>query len=189
MNPDGDRRRAPVAHTLGDSQQLDLIAELVRKGYVGGTDAGDPFGVDVTGDDVGVEGDAGQDGGLGPGVETLDVSCRVGLGIAERLSLRKGHRVVTSLLAHRGEHVVRRPVHDPHHADDPLACERVVEKPDKGYSAGDRGLVEQVDSALLGRREQLGPESGEELLVGGDDGLAGRESREHQAAAPARCRR
>ena len=93
------------------------------EGYVGGPDGGDPLGVDVARDDVGVEGDPGQDGGLGPGVETFHVRGRVRLGVTERLGLSERRLVLASLLAHRGEHVVRRAVHDPHHPDDPLARE------------------------------------------------------------------
>ena len=45
----------------------------------------DALAVDVAGDDVGVEGDAGEDRGLGGGVEALDVGGRVALGVAEAL--------------------------------------------------------------------------------------------------------
>ena len=79
----------PVAHALRDGQQLDLVTELVGKGDVGGPDGGDPLGVDVARDDVGVERDPGQDGGLGPGIQSFDVRRRIGLRVTEGLGLRR----------------------------------------------------------------------------------------------------
>ena len=80
VDANSDCGRRPVAHALGDGrEELDHVAELLGEGDVGRADGGDPLGVDVARDHVRVEGYAGQDGGLGPGVQTLDVSCRIGL--------------------------------------------------------------------------------------------------------------
>ena len=94
-----------------------------------------------------------------------------------------------ALLGHPGEDVVGRAVDDAHHPADALAGERLAQRPDERDAAGDRRLEEQVDAGAVGRLEQLGADVGEQLLVGGDDRLAGLQRVERSARGPARCRR
>jgi hypothetical protein len=65
--------------------------------------------------DPGVEGQAGEDGGLGGGVEALDVGGRVGLGIAQGLGLLDGLGEARAGGVHLVQDEVRRAVDD---ADD-----------------------------------------------------------------------
>ena len=83
-------RRVGLVCELADRQQLDDAADLAGRGDVGGGDVGDALAVDVGRGHPGVEGQAGQDRRLGRGVEALDVGGRVGLRVAERLSLGQG---------------------------------------------------------------------------------------------------
>src|SRR5439155_18040577 len=57
-----------VLVTLGDGQQLHDVPELPGAGDVLGRHIEDALAVDVAGDKGNVEGDGGQDGGLGGGV-------------------------------------------------------------------------------------------------------------------------
>ena len=109
----------------------------------------DALVVHVAGDDLGAEGDGGDDRGLGPGVEALDVGRRVALGEAERLRLGERDAVVGALLGHLGEDEVGGAVDDAHHPADRLAAQALAERADERDAAGDGGLEQQVDA---GRR-------------------------------------
>ena len=138
--------------------------------------------VHVGGGDGGAERDAGDDRGLGPGVVALHVGGRVGLGVAQRLSLGEGVGVRGARLGHPGEDVVGGAVDDAHHAGDALPHQRLAERTDDRDAPGHRRLEEQVDPGALGGLEELGPVLGEQLLVAGDHGLAGLEGGEDQLA-------
>ena len=73
----------PVGGALADGEELDGAAHALGGGDVGGGDLGQALAVDVVEAYAGVEGDPGEDGGLGGGVEALDVGGRVGLGVSE----------------------------------------------------------------------------------------------------------
>ena len=167
-----DRDLGPAVDQLGDGQQLHRVAEPVGVGDVGRADAADALAVDVGVDDVRPEREGGQDGGLGGGVVPLDVGRGVALGQAELLRLAQHVVVAVALLLHAGEDVVGRAVHDPHHAEDLLARQRLAQRPDDRDGAGHRRLVEQVDPG--GRRHlgQLGAGGGQQRLVARDDRLA-----------------
>ena len=129
------------------------------------------------GDDPLPEADGGQDGGLGGGVEALDVGRRVELGEPERLGLGQGVGVGRARLGHAGEDVVGRAVDDAHHPVDPVAGERLPQRPEERDAPADRRLEQQVDVGGDGRLEQLGADVGQQLLVGADDRLARRAGR------------
>ena len=138
--------------------------------------------VDVAGDDLGAERDRGDDRRLRAGVEPLDVGGGVALGVPEPLRLGERGAVVGTVLGHLGEDVVGRAVDDAHHAADRLAAQALAQHTDERDPAGDRGLEQQVDVAVVGRREQLGADVGEQLLVGGHDRLACPQRRDDQLA-------
>ena len=138
--------------------------------------------VDVAGDDLGAERDRGDDRRLGAGVVALDVGGRVTLGVAESLRLGERRSVVGALLGHLGEDEVGRAVEDADHARERLAAQALTQGADERDAAGDGGLEQQVDALRVGDREQLGADVGEQLLVAGDDRLAGLERGRDQLA-------
>ena len=165
---------------LGDGQQLDDVAHLGGVVDVGPGDVGDALVGHVAGHHSHAEGDRGDDRGLGGGVVALDVGGGIALGVAQALRFAQGVGVGGAALGHAREDVVGRPVDDPHDPVDALAGERLPQRPDHGDSAADRGLEQQVDAGVVGRCEQLGAHIGEQLLVGGDDRLAGFDRVERQ---------
>ncbi len=156
---------------LGDGQELDDVAELAGHGDVGRRDAGDAFVVHVAGDDGGAEGQGGDDGGFGAGVEPLDISGWIPLGVSELLGVGQGLGERGAFVAHLGQDVVGGAVDDAHHPADGLTDQRFAQDPDERDAARHRGLEEQVPPGLGGCLEQLGSVVGEELLVAGDDRL------------------
>ena len=60
--------------------------------------------------------------------------------------------------------------------------QRLLQHPDDGHDAGDRGLEAQLDPVRARRGPQLLAVLGEQLLVGGDDVLAGRHRAQHVVA-------
>ncbi len=161
-----------VLGPLADGEQLDGAAHLLGGGEVGGGDLGHALAVDVVEAHAGVEGDAGEDGGLGGGVEALDVGGRVGLGVPEGGGLVEGLLIPGTRRIHFVEDEVRRAVDDAHHPVDLVAGEGLAQRADQRDGAGDGGLVVEVLVVLLGGRVQGGTVLGEQRLVGGDDGGA-----------------
>ena len=82
----------PAVAKLGDAEQLQREAELLRVGEVVGLDLGDPLVGDVVERDRRVEGEPGEDRHLRRRVGAADVVGRVGLGVAELL--RAGQHVL-----------------------------------------------------------------------------------------------
>ena len=116
-----------------------------------------------------MEGERGQDRGLGGGVEALDVGGRVGLGVAERLRLLDGLGETGAGRVHLVEHVVGGAVDDAEHPADVVAGQRLAQRAQQRDGAGDGGLVVEVDAVLGGRGVEGRAVLGEQRLVGGDD--------------------
>ena len=184
---DGDHRRMdpygdPVADELRDGQELHHVAEPRRERDVHRRHPGDAFAVHVARHHLAAEGDGGEDRGLGPGIEALHVGSGVPLRVPQALGLGQRLGVGRALFGHPGEDVVRGAVDDAHHPADALACQRLAQRPDQGDPTRHRRLVEQVEACVRGRLEQLAPDVGEQLLVGGDDRFSGLEGLEDQHA-------
>src|SRR5690606_6658361 len=110
---------------LADRQQLDGAAERLGGLEVGRGHLGDALPVDVVGGGAGVEGDRGQDGGLGGGVVTLDVGGGVGLGVAQRAGVGQGRGVIGSGGGHLGQDVVGGAVDDAGHSQHGVTGQRL----------------------------------------------------------------
>ena len=113
-----------------------------------------------------------EDRGLVERVEAVDVERRVRLGEPELL--RVAQHVLERLARplHLGEDVVAGAIEDAVDRLDPGADEAVAHRADDRDAAADGRAEEEVDALLRGEREELRAGLGEELLVGGHDGLA-----------------
>ena len=131
-----------------DAEQLDAVAELVRRLQVGGGDRLDALDMDRLGVDLGAEGKAGQDGELVGGVEAADVEGRVGLGIAEALRVREAIVEGQALRLHPRQDVVAGAVEDAVDALDRIADEALAQRLDDRDAASDRRLEVQRDAGL-----------------------------------------
>ena len=80
----------PAVAALGDAEQLQRQAELLRVGDVVGLDLGDPLTGDVVEGHRGPEGQPGEDRHLRRRVCALDVVGRIGLRVAEFLGALAG---------------------------------------------------------------------------------------------------
>ena len=145
-------------------------------------DARDTLDGDVVNADARVEGQGGQDGALGGGVETLDVRGGVGLGKTKVLRLLESILVAQPLGAHRVQDEVGRAVHDAHHGRDAVAGEGLAQAVNDGDGARDGRLVVEVGTVGRGGLVQLGTVRGQEGLVAGDDRDALVEGAQHEGA-------
>jgi hypothetical protein len=74
---------------LGGADEADGVAELVGVAEILRGDAADAFDEDVAGGDAFAEGEGGEDGEFGAGVEAIDVGSGVGFSVAEGLGFGK----------------------------------------------------------------------------------------------------
>ena len=169
-----DADAQPAADALGRADELQPQAEVARVLHVVGGDRLDALVGHLVQMHGRVEGQAREDRHLGRGVLAVDVLGRIGLGVAELLGL--GQRVVVggAGLGHAREDEVRRPVDDPVQAVDVRRGERLLEHADDRHHARHRGLEAQLHAVLARRGPQLLAVLGQQLLVGGDNVLAGR---------------
>ena len=127
-----------------------------------------------------MEGEGGDDGGLGGGVQAVDVGGGVGLGVAELLGGGQGGLEGQALGAHLVEDVVGGAVDDAEHAGDAVAGHRLAQRVDDRDGTGDGGLVVEVGAGRGSSRVELGAVGGDEGLVAGDDAGPGLEGRQDE---------
>ena len=143
-------------------------------------DVADALAVHVRAGHARVEGQGGEDRGLGRGVVAVDVRARVGLGVAEPGGLLQRVRVARPRRRHRGEDEVRGAVDDPGHAGDPVACQRLAQRSQQRDRPRHGRLVVQVDAGRVGRLGQRRTVLGQQRLVRRDHRLAGLERLQQQ---------
>ena len=167
---------------LGDGQELDGVAHASGLFHVLLGDVGDTLDRDVVDSHAGVEGERGQDGTLGGGVQSLDVGRRIGLGKTQVLRLLKSVLVAQSLGAHRIQDEVRRTVDNAHHRRHAVTCEGLTQAVHDGHGAGDGSLVVEVGVVGGGSLVQLRTVRGEQGLVARHDRDALGEGAQHERA-------
>ena len=171
-----------VHQTLTDSQQLDGGVCGLGRFDVGDGDVADAFGMHVLAGHAGVECQGGQDGGLAGGVKAVDVGGRVGLRVTQLGGLCQHLVVAGTPGVHCVENEVSGAVDNAHHLVDLVAGKGAAQRANHRDGSGNGGLEEQVHSGLVGSDSQLISVSGDERLIGGDDGLACAQRRQHDLA-------
>ncbi|MEY4403470.1 MAG: hypothetical protein RIR91_1505 [Verrucomicrobiota bacterium] len=165
-----------------DGEVLEREAEAAGEVDVGRADVADALDQRAVTRGPLAVGEPGEDGGLVPGVDAIDVERRVGFGVAELLGFleRVGER--EAVLAHAGEDMVTGAIED---ADDELEAvgdEAFADGLDDGDAAGDAGLEEELAAMLADGGEDLRAVLAEQGLVGGDHDLACAERTEGELA-------
>ena len=170
-----------AVHKRGRPHQPNGHTHLLCGAHVAGLDVGDPFEGHISERHARAEGNARQNRHLCSRISAVHVLRRVGLRVAEALSLGKGVRVGGAVL-HLGEDVVRRAVDDseyPVHVGDDERFPEHLDDRDRGT----HGRFEPQLYAGAGcGREQVGCALRDQLLVGRDDVLAGAEELQHVVA-------
>ena len=167
---------AAVRELLHGGDELDDTLAVAGVGHVFERDAGNALGVDFVRVDPGVGREGGQDGDLPAGVDALDVSGGVLLGIALLLGDLEGLFEGEILVDHRGQDEVGGAVEDAVDGLDLVAGEAEDQGPDERDAAADAGFKEVVDVVFLGDLQQFQTAGGHEFLVGRDHVLAGRQT-------------
>src|SRR6185295_13523598 len=126
--------------------------------------------------------DRRHDRRLGAGIEALDVGRRVAFGESQRLGFGEGDAVVGAFLGHLGEDEVGGAIDDPHDSRDGLAAQALAQGSDDGDATGYGGFEQQIHAGVVADAEQFGADVGQQLLVGGDHGLARLQRRGDQLA-------
>ena len=186
------RCRATVGADLGEGDQLERQAQHARGGdLVGGhpRDAGAPRtaqgrrrGEDIGGSEPGTECEAGQDHDLVDGIVTFDVATRIGLGVAASLRLGEHVGVRAAILAHRSQDEVRGPVHDAADLVDLVGREVGRQRRKDGRAAADRRFEPEGAAVVAGDPLEFRAVVRDDVLIRGDNALAGGERRGDQGA-------
>ena len=153
------------ANALGDREQPHHVAHPPGRVDVLERHLGDPDARDVGVGHLRAEGERREDRRLLGRVVPVEVGGRVTLGEPQRRGRRERLVELAPLPRHRGEQEVGRAVHDPEHALDRLARERVPKHSHDRDRPGDRGLVEEVDLAACRELGELAQPGGEQRLV------------------------
>ena len=122
-------------------------------------------------DDLGAEGERGQDRQLVRGVEPADVESGIGFGIAEPLRLAQHIGEFRPLGGHLGEDEIAGAVENAEHPADAVARQAFTQRLDDRDGAGDRRLEGECDLRPVGQPRQIEPVMGDQRLVGGDHRL------------------
>ena len=157
---------------LGDSQQLDAVAELLGIADVRLSELRDSFPVALVELHRDAEGDRRHDGELVRGVHALDVEGRIRLGIAAFLRLLQHRRERKPLVAHLREDEVRGAVDDSRDPLDAVRGEAFAQRLDDGNAARDRAFERDHHALPLRGGEDLVAVGGEQRLVRSDHVLA-----------------
>ena len=145
--------------------------ELARRADVALRDLRDALVVDVGERHPRSERDRSENRHLGGSIRAPDVLGRIGFGVPEALCLRERVGVLEALL-HPRKDEVRRPVDDAEHAAHIRDDERLAKHLDHGDRRADGRLEAKLDAGGRRRAEEIRATLGQQLLVGGDDGLS-----------------
>ena len=172
----GPHRRvqaARVGKQLGPRHLPDDASQPAGVGDVDGGDRGDRLHRDVVDAHDAAESDAGEDRQLGPGVVAVDVVGRVRLGVSEPLRFRQRVPEGQARALHSGQDVVAGAVQDALNPPQAVPRHALPEPPENRDPARHGGLEQQVAAPPSRLPQQRGAAVGDDLLVGGDDRLAG----------------
>ena len=133
-----------------DAEQLDAIAEFLRRAQIFRRDRGDAFDIDRALRHLGAEGEAGQDRQLLRGVVAVDVERRIGFGIAEALRVLQAFGERQAFLLHPGQDVIAGAVENAVDAVDRGAGKTFAQGLDDGNGRADRGFEIQRAAVLFG---------------------------------------
>ena len=170
---------------LGHAQQLDAIAQLVRRLEIGQGDRLDALHMDGLQIHRRAEGERGQDRELVGGIEAADVEGGVRLRIAEALGLLEAGLEGEALQLHAGEDVIAGAVENAIDAHDLVARQTLAQGLHDGDAPRHRGLEGQSHMLVFRQLGQSHAMGRQQRLVGGDDRLASGERRLHRLAGRA----
>ena len=167
---------------LGDGQQLDDISRLARFLNLFQGDPGNSLAIHRFDRHVRVERERGEDGCLLGGIESLDVSGRVGFGVSQFGRHREGglHRFTVGVDAVENE--VRRTVDDSENAVDTVTGQRLAQRANNRNGSSDGGFVKDLRADLSCRVKDFGAVMREQCLVRGNDVGACVDGRQNQRA-------
>ena len=158
--------------TMRQRQKLHAEAHVAGRIKIDGRNVANALAIHVIHGDARLERKRSQDGDFRCGVETVDVSGGIGLGIALGLRLCQGVFVAQTVLVHAREHVVGGAVDDTHDRCDSVGDERMLQRADDGNATANAGTIVNVDIVFFGKREDLVTGRCDKRLVGRDDALA-----------------
>ena len=168
-----DPQPQPVGAAARRGGQAHGMAEPLSVSKVDRADAANALYGNALRGDAHAEGRRRQNGQFRAGVETVDIGAGVAFRITQLLRLLQDcvERLAPAL--HFSENEIRSPVEDARQRLDAVAGDALAQRRQYGNAARNRGLHSQAHVARRGPIPQRGSRLGDQLLVGGDDGLPG----------------
>ena len=158
--------------TVGVGQKLHGVAHFVGHSQIDRRDAANALCIYLAHGYARVEGDGRKDGDLRSGIETIDVSRRIGLGVTLGLSFPQHVFVAHAVFIHAREHVVGGAVHDAHDGIDAIGDKGMLQRHNDGDSAANAGLERDLHVLFGSQAHDLFAIGSHKRLVGGNHALA-----------------
>ena len=161
-----------VVGTMRDGQQLHGIAHLLCSLEVKRGDTGDTARIHIVHGNAGIERDRCEDGNLRGGIEAVNVSRRVRLGVTKLLGFLQRSLIAHAVLGHASEHVVGGAVHNAHDRLDLVCSKGVLQGAENRDATANACLEGQLGVGIQGSLGELFAISGQQRLVCRNDALA-----------------
>ncbi len=172
----------PLRLALGDAEQLDAVAELLRVANVGRRQARDAFDIRRVEVDRHTECDRREQRELVGSVDALDVEGRVSFGVAQALGFSQHRAEGLAARAHLGQDEVAGAIDDARQPFDPISGQALAQRLDDRNSSANRCLECHHHAAGARGLEDLVAMTRQQRLVRGDHVLAQADRLEHQRA-------
>ena len=157
---------------LGDTQQLDTVAQLLGVLDVRGFELGDPLDVGLVELHRNTEGNGAHQGCLMRGIDAFNIEGRVSFGVTQALRLGQHVGEGQPLVAHFRKDEVGGAVDDAGSPFDTVGRQAFAQRLDDGNATRHRRLESNGDALGLRGSKNLGAMHGKQGLVGRDDMLA-----------------
>ena len=169
-----DRNLTCVTILLSNSEKFHDVTQAPSDCDIARSDVANALVVHISGYDFHPEGDARNDCGLGACVKAFNIGGWVTLGIPQTLSFSEGICVISTLICHLRQDVVRRAVKDSHHPRHRLASKAFPQRSNQRNAASDGRLKQQINPVGICKFEQFCSMICEEFFISRDHRLSGR---------------
>ena len=169
-----------IGRLLGDAQQLDAVAQLFGKLDIHCLQMDDAFNIGLGKRHGDPKSNRRQDTAFVGGINTLNVECRVGFGIAKCLGLLECSLKTQALFTHFGQDEIGGAVDDARQPFDAVGAQALAQRFDDGNATSHSRFKTDHHTLALGSGKNLVAMHSQQGLVGGYHVFASVNGAQHQ---------